>query len=93
MVARRGESSAGAIVIRVYRLDGTVRLLLPAPQVLTMDGDGGRYWLAAADGEPVGEAEAAERIAREIDFDPDLWVVDVEDRQGRDFLDGRLITG
>jgi hypothetical protein len=27
------------------------------------------------------------RILREIEFDSDLWLVEVEDRQGRDFLD------
>ena len=30
---------------------------------------------------------AEERLRREISFDPDLWIVEVEDRQGRDFLD------
>jgi hypothetical protein len=28
-----------------------------------------------------------ERMAREMRFDPDLWMVEVEDRNGRSFLD------
>jgi hypothetical protein len=32
-------------------------------------------------------AEIEARLAREIKFDPDLWIVEVEDRAGRHFLD------
>ncbi|HXY90489.1 MAG TPA: DUF1491 family protein, partial [Xanthobacteraceae bacterium] len=35
----------------------------------------------------VGDGDVESRIAREIEFDPDLWLVEVEDRKGRDFLD------
>jgi hypothetical protein len=35
----------------------------------------------------INPAEAEERIAREMKFDPDLWLVEVEDTKGRCFLD------
>jgi hypothetical protein len=34
---------------------------------------------------PVADAE--DRIRRELNFDSDLWLIEVEDREGRDFLD------
>jgi hypothetical protein len=39
----------------------------------------------------VSASEVRDRIEREVRFDPDLWVVEIEDRQGRAFLD--LATG
>ena len=38
-------------------------------------------------GEPVAEAEVEAYLVREIRFDPDVWIVEVEDRSGRHFLD------
>jgi hypothetical protein len=35
----------------------------------------------------IDPAEAERKLAREISFDPDLWIVETEDRQGRCFLD------
>jgi hypothetical protein len=37
--------------------------------------------------QPVPEASVEERLAKEIRFDPDVWVVETEDRAGRHFLD------
>ncbi|MBZ0217914.1 MAG: DUF1491 family protein [Fimbriimonadaceae bacterium] len=42
--------------------------------------------------EPEREDQIDQRLAREIKFDPDIWVVEIEDRQGRDFLDDQLIA-
>lgn len=88
-VVRRGAAEAGAIFVKVARLDGTADLYGPAPQALVEPTDpavaGGRLFelLLAA----VPEAETEERIARERRFDPDLWVVETEDRDGRSDLD------
>ena len=88
-VRRRGADAAGAVFILVNRLDGTVTLYGPAPQSLFDEArPSDRVFTAVLGGvTPVSEADAEVRIAREIKFDPDVWVVEVEDRVGRHFLD------
>lgn len=86
VVRRRGSPEAGAIFVLVDHLDGRCVLFGQAPQAL-IDGDAGldRVFVPL---EKVYDADAArERLEREIKFDPDLWVVEVEDRDGRHFLD------
>ena len=78
-VARRGFDGAGAVLLKLNRLDGTAQLLRPA----WTDGDH-RRWLARP---PGPEAEADEEIARETARDPDIWVLEIEDREGRHPLD------
>lgn len=48
---------------------------------------GGRQWFE--DG-PFEEAELGLKTNKAVDRDPDLWVVEIEDTQGRAFLDGEL---
>jgi hypothetical protein len=40
--------------------------------------------------QPIPEAEAESYLARQIEFDADIWIVSVEDRQGRHFLEDWL---
>ncbi|MEZ5842610.1 MAG: DUF1491 family protein [Hyphomicrobiaceae bacterium] len=89
-VVAHGDDDAGALYIKVSRLDGTARLFGPAPAGLeTADGDRA-FAAVSGDGfRPEGEIDAA--LARERDFDPDLWIVEVEDREGRDFLGSWLV--
>jgi len=88
-VRRHGADEAGAIFVLVNRLDGTCTLFGPAPQALFDERQPpDRIFMAVLGGkEPVPEADAEARIAREIKFDPDVWVIEVEDREGRSFLD------
>lgn len=76
-LSRRGDQSAGAIYIEVLHADGS-DLWVPAP------GGGGRVLERVMQGAP--GFEVAERMAREQKFDSDLWLVTVEDRDGRHFL-------
>lgn len=87
VVARRGEASAGAIFLRIDRLDGTGALYGPAPQSLADDDTGARRFVAHPGGSAVPNDQIAHRMAKEIRFDPDCWIVDVEDRAGRSFLE------
>jgi hypothetical protein len=86
VVVRHGAEEAGAIFVLVDRLDGTVDLYGPAPQT-AFDDDrptGRLFQLVIERAAP----EAVDtRLEREAQFDPDLWVVAIEDRDGRCFLD------
>ncbi|MGV8840078.1 MAG: DUF1491 family protein [Bauldia sp.] len=84
-VVRHGAEEAGAIFVTVERPDRTTDLYAPAPQTAFDDTGGDRLFqrvLAGADA-----AAIATRLERERRFDTDLWVVAVEDRDGRSFLD------
>lgn len=88
-VRRRGADEAGAVFITINRLDGTAILYGPAPQSVFDEAQpSDRAFTAMLGGQaPVPEAEVEARIGREIKFDPDVWVIEVEDRAGRHFLD------
>ncbi len=86
VLRRRGAAEAGAIIVRIDRLDGTCALYGPAPQSLTQD-DGVRRFVRLHDAEAIDPAAAEDRIARELKFDSDLWIVEVDDRSGAPRLD------
>jgi hypothetical protein len=92
-VRRRGAEDAGVVFIKLNRLDGTGTLYGPAPQAVFDDArPADRLFTAIVGGQaPVPDADIEARLAREIRFDPDVWIVEVEDRSGRHFLDGALI--
>lgn len=87
VVRRRGAEEAGAIFIKISRLDGTAALFGPAPQTAFDDARPAEHLFAPFFPQAfVTEADVETRIAREQKFDPDLWLVEVEDRAGRNFL-------
>jgi hypothetical protein len=91
-VRRRGAEEAGAVFIIINRLDGTATLYGPAPQSAFDEAQPAeRMFSAMLGGEaPVPEADIEARLKREIRFDPDIWIVEIEDRAGRNFLDRAL---
>ena len=91
MLVRRGDEDAGAIFIQIARLDGTVALFGPAP-ALSLADDTERRWVNCFGQDFVAESEAACYLERQLEYDPDLWLVEVEDRSGRHFLDDWLAT-
>src|SRR6267142_5430555 len=87
-VRRRGAEEAGAIFVKLSLLDGTGELFAPAPQAVfdeTHPSD--RAFARSLGDAPVPDDKIEDRLAREIRFDPDAWIVEVEDRAGRHFLD------
>jgi hypothetical protein len=87
-VRRRGAEEAGAIFVKVNRLDGTAELFGPAPQSLFSAAQPVDRLFSRCLSEPsTPEAKVEERLAREQRFDPDVWIIEVEDRAGRHFLD------
>lgn len=87
-VRRRGAEEAGTIFVKVNRLDGTADLFGPAPQSLFDDArPSERLFIRCFPEQPAAESKVEERLARESRFDPDIWIVEIEDRGGRHFLE------
>ena len=81
MVVRRGDAGSGIVLVKLNTLDGMASVFAPA-----RDGEGNLIWMRAPHGAPVPEPEADTYIEKQRRFDPDIWVVEIEDRQGRHFL-------
>ena len=84
-IARRGAEEAGAIFIQVDRRDGRFDLYGPAPQSFFDDSVTDRLFTLLA--REVPEEATRKRIEQEVNFDSDLWLVDIEDREGRAFIE------
>lgn len=83
---RRGESERGTVLLKLNQIEAGCRILTQA-----RDLEGRLGWLAALGGKLVPETEADAYIARAVERDPDLWVIEIEDRNGRNPFDGKLI--
>ncbi len=81
MIARKGEPSAGAVLVKVNSLDGMAYVLSQS-----IDMDGKTIWLRVSGEEDTPEAKVEEYVTRSVARDPDIWVVEIEDREGRHFL-------
>ena len=79
-VVARGDDTAGAVLVKLNPLDGSATAFQRSIDLMTGD----RAWVTLAEGD---EAEVDASIAKQRGFDPDLWVIEVEDRQGRHLLD------
>ncbi|MDA7947691.1 MAG: DUF1491 family protein [Hyphomicrobiaceae bacterium] len=89
VVFRRGQADGGAIYIKVNTLDGKVCVFGPAPAGLE-DAGSDRIFSRCPGADGVSEAEADAYLRRQMEFDPDIWIVEVEDREGRHFLGDAL---
>ena len=78
-VTAKGDATAGAVLVKVASLDGQAKAF---QRSFDMASDS-RLWVILKEGDEPG-VDAA--IARQRGFDPDLWVIEVEDRQGRSLL-------
>ncbi len=79
-VTAHGDDTGGAVLIKVNTLDGKARLFQRSFDLMT----GERAWVVLAEGD---EAEVDASSRRQQEFDPDLWVIELEDRQGRHLLE------
>ena len=86
VLRRRGAAEAGAVFIKIDCLDGTARLLGPAPQSEVEDQGSERSFAPMHKEPSIPSADVEARVKREIAFDPDLWLVELDDRAGRSFL-------
>ena len=81
VVSRRGDRDAGSVVVLV-RSRSALTLYIPE-----RDFDGVRVWRAQTG----TEAELSEVIERRADFDPDLNVIEIDDQQGRHFIEETVL--
>jgi hypothetical protein len=79
-VTAKGDAEAGAVVVKVALLDGTARAYERRADILS----NARAWILMAEG---AEAEIDAQLARSRARDPDLWLIELEDRAGRTLLD------
>ncbi|ABF65289.1 protein of unknown function DUF1491 [Ruegeria sp. TM1040] len=79
-VTAHGDDTAGAVLVKLNTLDGQARAYQRSFDLMTGD----RKWVELVAGAD-GDVEAS--IAKQRQFDSDLWVIEVEDRQGRHLLD------
>ena len=84
-VVRKGAEDAGAVILTVSRLDRTCLLLNQA-----RNGKGELVW-ARPLGDWGEEPKARAWLDKQIRFDPDLWIVEIEDREGRAFVDEPIV--
>lgn len=87
VVRRRGGEDAGAVFVKLALLDGTALLFTPAPQSAYEESRPVDRLFAQSTAAPVAEQTVEEQLEKEIRFDPDVWIVEIEDRAGRHFLD------
>ena len=79
-VVAHGDDTGGAVLVKLNTLDGKARVFQRSFDL--MSGD--RPWVVLAEGP---EAEVDASVARQRGFDPDIWVIEVESKEGRHLLD------
>jgi len=80
VVVRKGDPRAGAVLVKVVdRRAGVARLYSEATR-----GDGERVWMQPVNSR--AEADLDAYVDRAVRIDPDLWIVEIDDGEGRHFL-------
>ncbi|MGJ3258154.1 MAG: DUF1491 family protein [Rhodospirillales bacterium] len=78
VVRRRGDADAGSILIRLDRMDGHSVLLSQS-----RDSQGKPAWLQTSGEAPMPDGDVENYIERRIKTDPDIWIIEIEDKDGR----------
>ena len=78
-VVRKGDMRAGSVIVKAYNT--STREARAWSEAFGLDGD--RLWIQPVSGT---ESDIDAWIQRQLGYDPDIWVVEVEDRQGRHFI-------
>ena len=73
---QKGNHSSGIVVLKINSLDSKVKLIIQERDFMTDK----MTWAAALEEEIVDEAAADAYIQRAISRDPDLWIIEIEDR-------------
>ena len=78
-VVAHGDDTAGAVLVKSSTLDGQARLYQRGYNLL----EDTRAWEILTEG---AEPDVDASIGKQRSFDPDIWVIEVEDRAGRTLL-------
>jgi len=79
-VVARGDATAGAVLVKMNTLDGQACCYQRTFDLMT----GARVWMVLAQGD---EVAVDATLARQRASDPDVWVIEVEDKAGRHLLE------
>jgi hypothetical protein len=72
MIIRKGDADAGGIVAVLRGRAGNIAL------TQFREADGRLAWMRGTGLEPVSEAVTDDYIAKQLRYDPDLWVIEFE---------------
>ena len=86
VVVRRGYGSVGTLILKVNLLNGTARVLSQVRE------DDELVWSPVTRADPMAERDAEAYLAKQAAIDPDVWIVEIEDKQGRHFFPGKVIA-
>ena len=86
-VLHRGDGARGSVLVKLNRFENGCTVFAEA-----LDAAGQRAWMRGTGPDPVEEATADAYIARNRQYDPDLWVIEVEDRAGRLPFEARILS-
>lgn len=82
VVLKRGDKNSGIIIVKINRIETGVDIFMQE-----RDLSGNFIWQPALDGRRVEEPEAASFIERQAKYDPDIWIVEIEDREDHNLLE------
>lgn len=77
MLRRRGDLEAGAIFVKISRLDGTSSLFTRITSLF----ENSKWQCCSGEGW-LPDEKIEERLVKEIDIDPDIWIIEIENPAG-----------
>lgn len=86
IVRRRGDTTNGTIILKVNLLNGQAMLYAQV-----RDGDE-LVWSPSYGEDPLDDADAERMLESQAAIDPDSWLIEVEDKQGRLWFPGRVVS-
>ncbi len=86
VILNKGDADAGSVLLKIFKGRGDCRVFSRA---FSLDGTLG--WLCGTGDAPVDDAAADVFIKKRLEFDRDLWVLEIEDQKGLYELDAPII--
>lgn len=86
VVVKRGDARAGSVIVKAY--DSSTRRARLYSEAFGPDGD--RLWMQPVTSDSESELDAY--TDRQRGYDPDLWIVEIEDKEGRHFITEKVAT-